>query len=197
MANTACQLECEDWVRLNWLPAQFGGQTFFRERLRLNSGGVFDFDAVNSDRSIAISISTSGANTASGKRGAGKLFKLRSDMLFLLMATVSRRVLVLTERDMYELCMKERAAGRVPDGIEFLHAPLPPDLCERLIEARRASSNEVSPKAESTNGEDEMTQRIKRATPTNAALLKAARSSPPPLSWSDEDVDPFKANEGN
>ena len=123
MADTRCQLECEDWVRLHWMPKELG-QQFFRERVRLSTGGTFDFDAVSADRNVAASISTSGANTANGKRGAGKLYKLRSDMLFLLMADVSQRMIILTERDMYDLLRREKQAGRVPDSIEFRLAPL-------------------------------------------------------------------------
>jgi hypothetical protein len=82
MADTITQLEVEDWVREKWLPLQFG-QTFHREKLRLSSGGVFDFDAVSSDRRIAASISTSAAATAGGRSAADKLMKLRADMLFL------------------------------------------------------------------------------------------------------------------
>ena len=46
MADTRVQLEVEDWVRRNWMPEQYGIR-FSRERLRLRSGGVFDFDAVS------------------------------------------------------------------------------------------------------------------------------------------------------
>jgi hypothetical protein len=51
MADTRIQLEVEDWVRRDWMPTQDGAK-FSRERLRLRSGGVFDFDAVNEDQSI-------------------------------------------------------------------------------------------------------------------------------------------------
>jgi hypothetical protein len=145
MADTRCQLECEDWVRLHWLPTRFG-QQFHRERLRLSPGGFFDFDAVSQDRSIAATISTSGATTASGKHAVGKLMKLRSDMLFLLLANRPQSLIVLTEQDMYRLCLKEREGGRAPNSIEFLYAELPPELTQRLREARRASSAEVSPR---------------------------------------------------
>jgi hypothetical protein len=145
MADTRCQLECEDWVRLNFLPAKFG-QPFHRERLRLSSGGVFDFDAVSADQTIAATISTSGATTASGKHAVGKVMKLRSDMLFLLLAGRPKSLLVLTEHDMYQLCLKERNGGRVPTAIEFLYAELPSALAQRLRDARRASSVEVSPR---------------------------------------------------
>jgi hypothetical protein len=40
--------------------------------------------------------------------------------------------MILTERDMYELCLKEAQAGRAPRNIEFLHAPLPMDLADKL-----------------------------------------------------------------
>src|SRR5579884_4396618 len=145
MADTRCQLECEDWVRLNVLPQRFG-QPFHRERLKLSSGGVFDFDAVSADRQIAATISTSGATTASGKDAVGKVMKLRSDMLFLLLAERPKSLVVLTERDVYDLCLRERQGGRVPTAIEFLYAELPADLAARLRMARSASSSEVSQK---------------------------------------------------
>jgi hypothetical protein len=144
MADTRCQLECEDWVRLEWLPVHFG-QQFHRERLKLSSGGVFDFDGVSDDRTVAVTISTSGAKTASGKLAVGKLMKLRSDMFFLLLSNVERRCVVLTERDMYNLCLKETHGGRVPASIEFYHAELPNDLGDRLIAARQLSSMEMRP----------------------------------------------------
>lgn len=144
MAETRCQLECEDWVRLNWLPNRFG-QAFHRERLRLTSGGVFDFAAVSADLTVAITISTSGATTAGGKSAVGKMMKLRSDMYFLLLADRPQSFVVLTEYDMYERCLKEKEAGRVPAQIEFLHVELPPELNEKLREARRRASVEVSP----------------------------------------------------
>src|SRR5690242_13777172 len=108
MADTRVQLEVEDWVRETWMTGQYG-QQFSRNRVRLSSGGVFDFDALSADRSTVACISTSSGKTASGKHGVGKLMKLRSDMLFLTMAEgVSRRLLVLTEPDMFTTCEKER-----------------------------------------------------------------------------------------
>jgi hypothetical protein len=73
---------------------------------------VFDFDAVCGDKSIAATISTSGAKTSGGKHAVGKIQKLRSDMLFLTMIEAKQRLVVLTERDMYELFLKEAAGGR-------------------------------------------------------------------------------------
>jgi len=127
MADTRVQLEVEDWVRRNWMPTEYGSN-FSRERLPLRSGGVFDFDAVSNDHSIVATISTSGSKTSGGKNAVGKLLKLRSDMLFLTLVEAKRRMIVLTEQDMYEQCKKEVAGGRVPKEIEFACAAIPDDL---------------------------------------------------------------------
>lgn len=67
-------------------------------------------------------------------------------MLFLTTAEgVARRLLVLTELDMHELCLREQRGGRVPVGIEFILAEIPAELRERLRTARASASREVSP----------------------------------------------------
>jgi len=142
MADTRCQVECEGWVRREWMPTFFG-QSFHRERMPLRSGGVFDFDAVSADKTIVASISTSGARTARGKHAVGKLMKLRSDMLFLLLSEAPRKVIILCESDMHALCEREREGGRVPKDIEFVHATLPEELATRLVAARKLGSDEV------------------------------------------------------
>ena len=141
MADTRIQLEVEDWVRRNWMPTQFGTK-FSRERISLRSSGVFDFDAVSEDHSIVATISTSGSKTSGGKYAVGKILKLRSDMLFLTMVDAKRRIIVLTERDMYDQCEKEAAGGRVPPEIEFVCALIPDDLRLRLVAARLKASGE-------------------------------------------------------
>ena len=143
MADTRVQLEVEDWVRRNWMPTYFG-KKFFRERLKLRSGGVFDFDAVSEDQSIVATISTSGSKTSGMKNAVGKILKLRSDMLFLTMVETTRRVVILTENDMFEQCKKESASGRVPPEIEFVCAEIPAELRTKLIAARLQASGEHS-----------------------------------------------------
>jgi hypothetical protein len=85
MADTRIQLEVEDWVRSVWMTKKYG-QEFYRERVKLTSGGVFDFDAADKSKRFVATISTSGARTASGKYAVGKMLKIRSDMYFLLLA---------------------------------------------------------------------------------------------------------------
>jgi hypothetical protein len=146
VADTRIQTEVEDWVRQQWMPGVLG-QQFRRERVVLSPGGVFDFDAVSPDDQIVACISSSNARTSGGNLAVGKLQKLRADMLFLLMAKASRRLLILTETDMHELCMKERQAGRVPVEIEFHLATLPESLAAKLRVAKEKASLEVRPRA--------------------------------------------------
>ena len=127
------------------MPATYG-KKFRRERMKLRSGGMFDFDAVCDDDQIIATISTSSSLTSGGKNGVGKLMKLRSDMLFLTMAEAKRRVVVLTERDMYDRCLAEKQGGRTPPEVEFALAEIPDELRKRLLKAKAVSSREVSPK---------------------------------------------------
>ena len=80
------------------------------------------------------------------KRGVGKMMKIRSDLYFLLLSEAQRRVIVFTQRDMYEQFEKERKAGRVPPDIEYLLADTPDDLKERLEAARWMASEELAPR---------------------------------------------------
>ncbi len=145
MADTRVQTEVERWVRERWLPDEYGVE-FHRTSVLLSCGGTHSFAAVSEDGRIAASISTSSAITPNGKRGAGKLLKIRSDMYFLLLAEqLDKRLIVFTEPDMYELLEQERSYGRIPPSIEFRRVILPVNLAERLGKARRVASQEVTP----------------------------------------------------
>jgi len=144
MADTRVQLEIEDWVRENWMRKHLQ-QPFYRKRLKLSTGGFFDFDAVSEDKTIAACISTSAAKTSTGNVGSGKLLKLRSDMLFLHLADgLHKRLIILTDASMHAACQKEISGGRTPREIEFLLATIPEELQLRLIKARAIASSEVT-----------------------------------------------------
>ena len=138
------QLQVEDWIRRNWVPDHYG-QSFHQERVRLSSGGMFEFDGVSKDEKIVVTISTSGTRTATGRNAAGKVLKVRSDVFFLLLAEAERRICVLTEPDMHDYWLRERESGRVPKNIEFVCADIPQELREKLLASRRKASKEVSP----------------------------------------------------
>jgi len=144
MADSRVQVEIEEWIRHEWLPKEYG-QTFRSERLQLTSGGLFAFDAVSADNKIVANISTSGGITSGGKNPAAKIQKLRADMLFLLMVQAEKRLIVLTEKDMFALCQKEKANGRVPQEIEFVVAQLPEVLAILLKAAQKNAAKEVTP----------------------------------------------------
>jgi hypothetical protein len=144
MADTRCQQECERWVRDVWLPSQLG-LSFTERNVRLVTGGQFRFDAVSTDGSVVASTSTSRAKMSSGKSGVVKMMKLRSDMLFLTLVVASKKLLIFTEECMYRACSAENERGRTPRDINFLLAPLPQVLVEKLIAARLISSAEVRP----------------------------------------------------
>lgn len=145
MAISRSQLEVEEWIRSIELSRLYG-QPFHHGALRLKSGGIFNFDAISEDGCIVANISTSGAKTAQGKHASGKIQKIRADMLFLLMAPADKRLIVLTERDMFDFWEAEKRNGRVPVEIGFLHVDLPVELSKLLQEARRVASEEVSPR---------------------------------------------------
>ena len=144
MADTRVQVKVEDWVCREWMPARYG-QRFSRERVALTSGGVFDFDAVSADGAIVANISTSGLRTAGGKHGTGKVLKVRSDVFFLLLAEAPRKLMLLTETDMYEKWLSEAGSRRVPDSIEFVHVGIPHNLDLQLKSSRARASREVTP----------------------------------------------------
>ena len=145
MANTRVQLEVEAWVREYWMSREYG-QQFQKRRVRLTSGGLFEFDAVSMDGSIIASVATSKKKGASGKNAIGSIHKVCCDMFYMLLVDTKRRIQILTEQDMFEHWQKEVDGGRVPSIIEFVHVELPVDLDARLKGARRKASEEVSPK---------------------------------------------------
>jgi hypothetical protein len=144
MASSRIQLVVEAWLRENWMPGRFG-QAFYSKRLMLTTGGHFNFDAVSQDEAIVASISTSAAKTATGKPGSGKLLKLRSDMLFLLLVSgPKRKFIILTDETMHATCLAEANRKRVPMGVEFLLAEIPSALQEHLVKARAVAAKEVT-----------------------------------------------------
>lgn len=143
MADSTTRREVEDWLRSDWFPERYG-QGFERRRVRLSTGGEYQFSAVSEDEQIIAVVSTSAATTSSGNLGVGKLQKIRADMLFLmLLDRDAHRVIVLTEQSMYDQMMKEKDAGRVPQCIEFLLAGIPAELRRKLTAAQRSASAEI------------------------------------------------------
>ncbi len=67
--------------------------------MKLKWGGYFTFDAVNTDGTIVGSVSTSSAQTATGKASIAKYQKLKADALYLLhVEGASRCLMIFTEK---------------------------------------------------------------------------------------------------
>ena len=144
MASTAIQSEVERWIREEWLRRRFG-RSFTKKNVRLKSGGEFEFDAVSDDDKVVANISTSSLKTASGNVGAGKIYKVRSDIYFLLLAPCAKKLMLLTDSDMHEAWLKQIDRGRVPDSIQIRCVEIPNPLREKLEAAQKKASKEVTP----------------------------------------------------
>lgn len=137
MADSSPQIAVADWINREWLPHRMG-ETFFRAKVRLVSGGEHSFASVNADKTAVGTVCTS------GPRNGGKL-KVRSDLYFLLMAQATRRFVVFTDPAMDAYFAEERRRGQIPKDIGFMLASgIPPELMERLRAAQRSASDEVS-----------------------------------------------------
>ncbi|MDE0478982.1 MAG: hypothetical protein OXI13_05065, partial [Gammaproteobacteria bacterium] len=109
MAKSKTNVAVEVWITEEWLPEHIGKDlSFSKTKLPLTSGGEFEFDAVSNDAHIIANISTSALKTARGKYGSGKVQKIRSDIYFLLLARATRKLMVLSEQDMYDWWIKEK-----------------------------------------------------------------------------------------
>lgn len=82
MSSTHVQIECEKWIVDSWLPKKYG-MSFRKQKLIMQGRGVFEFDAVSTDKQIIGNISTAPAFTYRGGIASGKKSKLRADCLML------------------------------------------------------------------------------------------------------------------
>jgi hypothetical protein len=71
MSSSHVQIECEKWIVDTWLPRRYG-TPFRKQRLVMQSRGLFEFDAVSTDMKIIGNISTATAFYLPGQRRIGK-----------------------------------------------------------------------------------------------------------------------------
>jgi hypothetical protein len=169
MADSRFRLVVEEYVRA--CIAQELGQAFRAAPVRLLDGGVFDCDAVSADDKILACICTNAGLTISGRCAAPKLHKVRSDVLFLLRAHADRRMIVLTDEAMYDLCRRQILKGRMPAEIEFTFIAVPPVLQAQLRRSHEQAALEVTP------GKTVTTISLEKEARTNGTTR---RVTPPP-----------------
>lgn len=145
MANSRYRHEVEKFVRETFLPVRFG-KRFAGKAVCLSDGGLFNCDAVSDDESIIACICTNAGKTASGRTATPKLMKVRSDILFMLRASASRRLIVTTCADMHALCERQRAIGRMPREIEFHLADIEVEMRLRLRQEHIVGAAEMGRK---------------------------------------------------
>lgn len=144
MANTSEHLAAEKWIVKNQLPQLLGGVFLPATKTRLIWGGVFEFDAVSADRSVAVCISTSSGKTSSGKFPSAKVTKLKADALYLLHAVgVKRCVMAFTNGAMCDAIRKEQERGRFPPEIELVLVQLPDEIATAVEVSRAIASKET------------------------------------------------------
>lgn len=148
MADTRVHREAEAWIVGDAIQKIYG-RPFSKRRLKLVWGGSFEFDGVSADGKIVVCVSTSASRTASKGLAVGKIQKIKADALYLFNALNTEfLVMVFTDRGMMEYFQNESRVGRFPTNaeIELRFVPLPQALSERLRQATRLASTEVSPK---------------------------------------------------
>jgi hypothetical protein len=122
------------------LSAQY--QTVFRrQRLRLQPGGYHEFDAVSENGRVVASVKTAAGG---GRHPAGAAANCLAELYFLSNAQARRRILVLTSPEFHEL-FRTAMAGKIPNNVEIIHIPLPPDVESRVAAVQRSGTDETQP----------------------------------------------------
>lgn len=150
MADTRAYHKVEEWVRSTGLSPIFPGVRFAEAELPVGkkedgTTAVHSFDAVAEDQSVVASIKAGAGRTRTGRAPTGQVKDCYTEVLFLSLALGARKVLVFTDRGLFDEFSKV-SDGKRPPGIELLHVPLPSDLESELLVARRKASNEVAPR---------------------------------------------------
>lgn len=147
MANTRyLTTVVEAWVR-DQLGERYG-QPFRKDKLALVTGREFEFDAVSADAAIVASIKTSSGTTSGGNFPSGKVNSCIADLWYLNLVDAPKKLLVLTNSQFYEIFMA-RMRGAIPEDIEIISLPLPPEMqleVDRVVQT--ASAEMVGPVAE-------------------------------------------------
>ena len=122
------------------------GVPFDSKVITLTTGGTHEFDAVSGDGSIVAGIKSLSGKTARGRVPDGKIKNALAELYFLVLASATTRLLVLTDPEFYEI-MTAKLAGRLAPGITIKLIELPPDIQARVREVQKRASDEVSPRA--------------------------------------------------
>lgn len=134
MANTTKYKRIiEPWVIETVIKPRYHDAVITSGKVPLDWGGEFNFDAVvRKDEKIeaVYLISCSEYKTQGGKGGAGKLQKIKADILMLLGTRAPKKVLIFTGITMKEKIEREQKSGRLPptEQIQIEYVNLSADM---------------------------------------------------------------------
>lgn len=137
----------EPWVR-SWLSTQYPAHIFKPQLMPLvgvtrTTPGYHEFDAVSEDKSIISAIKGHSFKTSGGNLPQAKFASLYQELYFLSLVKAKRRLLILTNKEMYTDFV-ERSKGKVADDVEIIYCQLPEDLGRGMINISNKASKEMS-----------------------------------------------------
>ena len=138
----------EPWFRDEYLKRQYPDSDIKQEKLALNWGGEFEYDAVVYEKGKLKAIyllSCSEYKTKNGNGGAGKFHKIKSDVLMMLGTDAPIKIMAFLGESMYQQFKAQQQMGRLPQDI---HCELvePNNKISQIITCiRNKASNEVTP----------------------------------------------------
>jgi hypothetical protein len=144
MANTSAQLKAaEEYVRIKM--ESIFGTSFEKKKLKLITGGEFEFDAVSANESIVAVISTSKLKTSSKNHGVGKVKKILSDALYLLNVNAHFRIMIFTDDEMFKHFIKlQKDKNQLQNNLLIMCIELDVTVQKKVDRARKNASKEMS-----------------------------------------------------
>ena len=149
MANThEYKVQVEAWFRDDYLANKYPACEIKSGKVDLAGGGRFAYDGLvlkNGKLQAVYCLSCSEYKTAGGKGGAGKFYKIQSDILKMVGTTCPIKVLAFTGKTMLAKVIMEQKNGRLPKDIHCELVELPPELFKLVQKINAESVKEVTP----------------------------------------------------
>ena len=144
MANTNALKQIESYVR-HWCLSEYGIEfEDYEKEVRLITGGVHKFDIVSKDGSIVAGVKTS-ALRDNKKVSAGVIKSTFTELYFLSIIKATTRLMILTDKGYCDY-FRKISNGKVADGIEIIHCPLPQEIAKDIATVHRNCRREIGKK---------------------------------------------------
>jgi hypothetical protein len=117
---------------------------FHRQRVKLQPGGYHEFDAVSDNGRVVASIKTAPGGGSGARHSSTKVTNCIAELYFLSLARANKKLLVLTSAEFHQMFLAAMA-GKIPNGVQVVHIPLPAEIQDRVAAVQRASGDETQP----------------------------------------------------